>query len=73
MNTAVDADRNGILFDPLSSGSFSGSGANAIRVQNKGGRNGAYGPGSHSSISEWAGGCVAGLDERSTSAPISST
>jgi len=45
MNTAVDADRNGILFDPLSSGSFSGSGANAITVQNKGGRNGAYGPG----------------------------
>jgi len=38
-------DRNGILFDPLSSGSFSGSGANAITVQNKGGRNGAYGPG----------------------------
>jgi len=45
MNTAVDADRNGILFDPLPVGSYSGNGANAITVQSKGGRNGAYGPG----------------------------
>lgn len=35
----------GILFDPLPAGSYSGKGANAMTVDNKGGRNGAYGPG----------------------------
>jgi hypothetical protein len=45
MNTAVDPDRNGILFDPLEPGSYSGNGVNAITVENDGGRNGAYGPG----------------------------
>ena len=45
MNTAVDPDRNGILYDPLPAGSYSGSGLNAITVENDGGRNGAYGPG----------------------------
>jgi hypothetical protein len=45
MNTAIDADRNGVLFDPLPAGSYSGKGANAVTVDNKGGRNGAYGPG----------------------------
>lgn len=45
MNTATDPDRNGILFDPLPAGDYSGNGANAITVKSDGGRNGAYGPG----------------------------
>jgi hypothetical protein len=44
-NSNVDADRNGILVDPLPAGTYSGNGRNAISVENKGGRNGAYGPG----------------------------
>ena len=40
----IDADRNGILFDPLPAGEYAGVGATAITVENKGGRNGAYGP-----------------------------
>ncbi|MBI3262914.1 MAG: TonB-dependent receptor [Acidobacteria bacterium] len=43
-NSAVDADQNGRLFDLLPAGTYSGSGANAITVENKGGRNGAKGP-----------------------------
>ncbi len=43
-DTNVDADQNGILFDPLPAGSYSGAGDNAITVKNDGGRNGAYGP-----------------------------
>ena len=43
-NSAVDADRNGRLFDPLPAGTYTGSGQNAITVENKGGRNGARGP-----------------------------
>ena len=43
-NSNVDADRNGILFDPLPAGTYTGVGNNAITVKNKGGRNGAYGP-----------------------------
>jgi carboxypeptidase family protein/TonB-dependent receptor-like protein len=39
-----DVDRNGILFDPLPAGTYSGVGNPAITVENKGGRNGAYGP-----------------------------
>jgi hypothetical protein len=40
-----DPDQNGILFDPLPSGSYSGTGSDdAITVDNAGGRNGAYGP-----------------------------
>ena len=45
MNTSVDPDRNGILFDPLPAGSYSGNGVNAITVDNEGGRNGVHGPG----------------------------
>ena len=45
MNTSTDPDRNGILFDPLPAGYYSGNGVNAITVDNDGGRNGAYGPG----------------------------
>ena len=43
-DSTVDADRNGIAFDPLPAGSYTGSGANALTVKNSGGRNGAYGP-----------------------------
>jgi hypothetical protein len=43
-NTNVDADRNGLLFDPLPAGTYSGTGQNAITVENDGGRNGARGP-----------------------------
>jgi len=45
-NSNIDANRNGVLVDPLPAGSYSGVGQNAITVDNKGGRNGAYGPGS---------------------------
>ena len=45
LNTSTDPDRNGILFDPLPAGDYEGNGANAIKVENDGGRNGAYGPG----------------------------
>jgi Carboxypeptidase regulatory-like domain/TonB dependent receptor len=45
LNTSTDPDRNGILFDPLPSGTYKGNGVNAIEVKNDGGRNGAYGPG----------------------------
>jgi hypothetical protein len=41
----VDVDRNGNLTDPLPPGTYSGVGNNAMTVESKGGRNGAYGPG----------------------------
>jgi hypothetical protein len=41
----TDPDRNGILFDPLPAGSYSGTGPNGITVDYAGGRNGGYGPG----------------------------
>lgn len=44
-NSTIDVDRNGTLADPLPVGSYSGTGANAISLDNDGGRNGAYGPG----------------------------
>jgi hypothetical protein len=43
-DTNVDPDRNGVLFDPLPAGEYSGTGLNAITVDNKGGRAGARGP-----------------------------
>ena len=43
-DTNADLDRNGILFDPLPAGSYSGNGPDPITVDNKGGRNGARGP-----------------------------
>jgi hypothetical protein len=46
-NTNVDPDRNGILFDPVAAGEYCGTGVNSICVDNKGGRNGARGPGFH--------------------------
>ena len=45
-NTNIDADRNGILFDPIAPGTYSGAAGNpnAITVENKGGYRGARGP-----------------------------
>jgi hypothetical protein len=43
-DTTLDNDRNGVLFEPLPAGSYSGSGRNPITVENVGGRNGARGP-----------------------------
>jgi hypothetical protein len=45
VDTSSDPDRNGVLFDPLPAGTYTGNGPNAVSVENKGGRNGAYGPG----------------------------
>ena len=45
VDTNSDPDRNGQLTDPLSAGTYSGNGPNAITVVNEGGRNGVYGPG----------------------------
>jgi hypothetical protein len=44
-DTNTDPDRNGILFDPLPSGDYSGTGDDAFSVTSAGGRNGAKGPG----------------------------
>src|SRR5262249_31500725 len=45
-DTNIDADRNNIQFDPLPAGTYSGTGPGALQnVENKGGRNGARGPG----------------------------
>jgi hypothetical protein len=43
-DTNTDGDRNGVLFDPLPAGTYSGTGLNAITVDNNGGRAGARGP-----------------------------
>jgi hypothetical protein len=43
-NSAVDADRNGRLFDLLPAGRYCGVGPNAFCTESKGGRNGAKGP-----------------------------
>ena len=43
-DTTLDNDRNGILFEPLPAGTYSGTGSNAVTVDSKGGRNGARGP-----------------------------
>jgi Carboxypeptidase regulatory-like domain/TonB dependent receptor-like, beta-barrel/TonB-dependent Receptor Plug Domain len=45
IDSNMDPDRNGILFDLLPAGSYEGSGTNAISVDYNGKRNGAYGPG----------------------------
>jgi hypothetical protein len=44
INSAVDADRNGLLFDRLPAGSYCGQGVNAFCTDFDGGRNGARGP-----------------------------
>lgn len=42
----IDADQNGVLFDPLPAGTYSGTAAGSLQnVENAGGRNGARGPG----------------------------
>lgn len=43
-DTTLDNDRNGILFEPVAAGTYSGTGTNAVSVENRGGRNGARGP-----------------------------
>lgn len=43
-DSTLDTDRNGILFEPLAAGTYSGAGTNAITVDSNGGRNGARGP-----------------------------
>ena len=45
-NSNVDVNRNDVAVDPVPAGSYSGVGPNALTVENSGGRNGAYGPGS---------------------------
>ena len=41
-----DTDQNGILFDPLPAGTYSGTSVDSMQnVKNEGGRNGAIGPG----------------------------
>jgi hypothetical protein len=44
-NSNVDANMNNIAVDPIPAGTYSGTGLNAVTVENAGGRNGAYGPG----------------------------
>lgn len=45
LDTSIDADRNGELFDPLPAGTYGGTARNAMQnVKNKGGINGARGP-----------------------------
>jgi len=44
-DTNLDPDLNGILFDPLPAGEYSGTGSDAYSVTSEGGRNGAHGPG----------------------------
>ncbi|MEW6320895.1 MAG: TonB-dependent receptor [Acidobacteriota bacterium] len=44
-NSLTDPDRNGDVTDPLAAGTFSGTGPNAITVDNTERRNGARGPG----------------------------
>jgi hypothetical protein len=42
----VDADQNGVLFDPLPAGTYSGTAPGSMQnVEYRGGRNGTYGPG----------------------------
>ena len=45
-DTNIDADQNGVLFDPLPAGTYSGTSTDSLQnVKNNGGRNGARGPG----------------------------
>ena len=44
-DTTFDANRNGILFEPLPAGTYSGVGPDAMTFETDGGRNGATGPG----------------------------
>jgi hypothetical protein len=44
-NTQFDANRNGILFEPLPAGSYTGASPDGLTFETEGGRNGATGPG----------------------------
>jgi hypothetical protein len=44
-DSSVDVNMNGLTPDPLPAGTYSGTGTEAITVENKGGINGARGPG----------------------------
>jgi len=45
-DSSIDADQNGVLFDPLPAGTYSGTAAGSMQnVKYRGGRNGARGPG----------------------------
>jgi hypothetical protein len=45
-DTDIDADRNGVPFDPLPAGTYSGTTMDSLQnLRYKGGRNGTYGPG----------------------------
>jgi hypothetical protein len=44
IDSSADVDRNGILFDPVPAGTYSGSGPTAMTIDYNGRRNGAYGP-----------------------------
>ena len=44
INSNLDADRNGRLFDEIAPGNYCGAGANSFCVDYKGGRDGARGP-----------------------------
>ena len=44
-DTTFDANRNGIAFEPLPAGTYTGTGADAMTFETDGGRNGATGPG----------------------------
>ena len=46
-NSNVDVNRNNIAVDPIAAGTYSGTGLNAITVENDGGRNGALRAGHH--------------------------
>ena len=43
-NSNIDANMNGVLFDPIAPGTYNGTGEHAITVQNDGGYGGARGP-----------------------------
>ena len=73
-DTNFDPDRNGILFDPLPAGTYSGTGANAITVENDGRpQRRARSRASSSSTCASAIACGSGRRARSTSSARSST
>jgi hypothetical protein len=43
-DTSMDANRNGILFEPLPAGTFTGNASDGLTIKSDGGRNGATGP-----------------------------
>jgi hypothetical protein len=43
-DTSLDANQNGILFEPLPAGTYIGNASDGLTIENEGGRNGATGP-----------------------------